>query len=188
LAPCDPRRSLRHADRDDREFTDVFAIQDEISRSVADALKVRLVSGSAEGLRARAVVNAEAYRVYLVARSKVRERGLENTQSAVRLYDEAAAIDPRFAGAYAGKALALMLIWFNHAVGDSRTMLADAEHAARRALELDPDSSEAHVALGRVAELAQYVTGENRRDEARQHYQRALSAAAWCAARSATAG
>jgi len=158
----------------DREFTDVFAIQDEISRSVADALKVRLVSGSTEGPHARPVVNAEAYRVYLVARSKVRERGLENTQSAVRLYDEATSLDPTFAGAYAGKALALMLVWFNHGVGDSRTVLADSEKAARRAIELDPDSSEAHVALGRVAELSRYVTGDDRRDEARQHFQRAL--------------
>jgi TolB-like protein/Flp pilus assembly protein TadD len=158
----------------DREFTDVFAIQDEISRSVAEALKVRLVTGSTDGWAVRPQVNAEAYRLYLVARSKVRERGLENTQSAVRLFEESAKIDPRFAGAHAGKALALMLLWFNHAVGDSRTTLADAEQAARRALELDPNSSEAQVALGLASELSRYVTGVDRRDEARQHYQRAL--------------
>ncbi|HEX9773067.1 MAG TPA: hypothetical protein VGA44_06345 [Steroidobacteraceae bacterium] len=119
----------------DRELTDVFVIQDEISRSVVDALKVRLAAGGADGRPARPAVDAEAYRRYLVARSKLRERGLENTQSAIRLFDEAAAIDPAFAGAYAGKALALTLLWGNHVVGDARTMFADAEKAARRALE-----------------------------------------------------
>ncbi len=122
----------------DRELTDVFAIQDEIGRSVADALKIRLATDGPEAPPPRPTVNAEAYRLYLVARSKVRERGLENTQSAVRLFDEAATIDPAFAGAHAGKALALTLLYGNHGVGDGRTMLAEAETAARRALELDP--------------------------------------------------
>jgi TolB-like protein/Tfp pilus assembly protein PilF len=158
----------------DRELTDVFLIQDEIGRSVADALKIRLVGGGPEGRLARPPVNAEAYRRYLVARSKLRERGLENMQSAIRLFDEAAAIDPAFAGAYAGKALALTLLWGNHVVGDARTMFADAETAARRALELDPRSSEAWVALGRVAELSWLVTGQERRSEAGEHFRRAL--------------
>jgi TolB-like protein/Tfp pilus assembly protein PilF len=157
----------------DRELTDVFAIQDEIGRSVADALRVRLVAG-ADGAPARLAVDTEAYRRYLVARSKVRDRGLENMQSAIRLFDEAIAIDPGFADAYAGKGLALTLLWGNHAVGDGRTMLAEAERSARRALELDPRSSEAHVALGRVAEQAWLVTGEDRRNEAGEQFRRAL--------------
>ena len=158
----------------DRELTDVFLIQDEISRSVADALKIRLVAGGADARPERPAVDAEAYRRYLVARSKLRERGLENMQSAIRLFDEAAAIDPAFAGAYAGKALALTLLWGNHVVGDARTMFADAETAARRALELDPRSSEAWVALGRVAELSWLVTGHERRSEAGEHFRQAL--------------
>jgi TolB-like protein/Tfp pilus assembly protein PilF len=158
----------------DRELTDVFVIQDEIGRSVADALKIRLAAGGADGRPARPAVDAEAYRRYLVARSKLRERGLENTQSAVRLFGEAATIDPAFAGAHAGKALALTLLYGNHAVGDGRTMLADAEKAGRRALALDPRSSEAQVALGRVAELSWLVTGQDRRSEAGEHFRRAL--------------
>ena len=159
----------------DRELTDVLAIQDEIGQSVADALKVRLVA-EGEGARpARPTVNAEAYRLYLVARSKVRERGRENLQSAVRLFDEASTIDPAFAGAHAGKALALSLLWGNHGEGDGRTMLADAEKAARRALELDPRSSEAYVALGRVADQDWLVTGQERSKEAGEYFRQALA-------------
>jgi TolB-like protein/Flp pilus assembly protein TadD len=158
----------------DRELTDVFAIQDEIGRSVADALKIRLATDGPETPPPRPTVDAEAYRLYLVARSKVRERGLENTQSAVRLFDEAATIDPAFAGAHAGKALALTLLYGNHGVGDGRTMLAEAEKAARRSLELDPKSSEAYVALGRVAEQSWLVTGKDRGSEAGEHFRRAL--------------
>src|SRR4029453_3276424 len=112
-------------------------IQDEFVGSVSDALKIRLAPDA--GVRTgRPAVDAEAYRRYLVARSRLQERGLENTQAAVRLFDEAATIDPSFAGAHAGKALALTLLYFNHGVGDGRTMFADADAGARRALELDP--------------------------------------------------
>jgi TolB-like protein/tetratricopeptide (TPR) repeat protein len=157
----------------DRELTDVLDIQDEIGRSVADALKVRLAPEAA-GRAGRPTVDAEAYRRYLVARSRLQERGLENTQAAVRLFDEAATIDPSFAGAYAGKALALTLLWGNHGVGDTRTTFADAGSAARRALELDPRSSEAEVALGRLAELSWLASGRERRGEAGEHFRRAL--------------
>jgi TolB-like protein len=91
----------------ERELTDVLAIQDEIGRSVADALKVRLVEVGEETGPARPPVNVEAYRLYLIARSQVRERGLENLHSAARLFEQATELDPGFAGAYAGKALAL---------------------------------------------------------------------------------
>jgi TolB-like protein len=157
----------------DRELTDVLDIQDEIGRSVADALKVRLAPG-ADGRAGRPAVNAEAYRLYLVARSRMQERGLENTRAAVRLFDEAATIEPSFAAAYAGKALALTLLWGNHGVGDTRTVFVDAESAARRALELDPRSSEAEVALGRLAELSWLASGRERREEAGEHFRRAL--------------
>jgi len=158
----------------DRELTDVFAIQDEIGQSVAAALKVHLTPQGPVPPPARGSADAEANRLYLIARSKVRERGLENTQSAIRLFDDATAIDPAFAGAHAGKALALTLLWGNHGVGDGRMMLSDAEKSARRALELDPGSSEAEVALGRVAEQSWLVTGQNRSTEAGEHFKRAL--------------
>src|SRR5262245_64015459 len=104
----------------------------------------------------------------------MRERGIGNTQAAVRLFDEAATIEPSFAGAYAGKALALTLLWGNHGVGDTRTIFADAGSAARRALDLDHRSSEAEVALGRLAELSWLASGRERREEAGEHFRRAL--------------
>lgn len=159
----------------DREMTDVLAVQDEIGHSVADALKIRLAPQDTDGKPARSAVNPEAYRLYLVARSKVRERGRENLQSAVRLFDEASDLDPGFAGAYAGKALALSLLWGNHGVGDGRTILAEAEKAARRALELDPGSSEAYVALGRLADLDWLVTGQERSKEAGEYLRQGLA-------------
>jgi TolB-like protein/Tfp pilus assembly protein PilF len=145
----------------DRELADVLALQDDIGRKVADALKVQLLGDAkpAKTAKPRPTTDAEAYRIYLVARSKLRERGVENLRSALELFREATKRDPAFANAYAGESMALGLLWFNHGEGDPAAPYATAEVAARKALELDPTSSDANVAMGRALELRENAEG-----------------------------
>lgn len=159
----------------DRELSDVLALQDEIGRKVADALEVELLgSAGRDAGPARSNVDAEAYRLYLVARSRVRERGLDNLRSALKLFQEARQRDPAFAAAYAGEAIALGLLWSNHGEGDTSAPYAKPEASARKALQLDPRSSDAHAALGRTL-MARATFEDGSFEEAGAHLEQAVA-------------
>jgi TolB-like protein/Tfp pilus assembly protein PilF len=121
----------------DRELTDVFAIQEEISRGIVNSLRLKLGHG-----RRRYETSTEAYDLYL------RGRALGEDHS-IGPFEEAIAKDPSFAPAYAGLAAA-------HAVRsgifefDSSDELAKMRTAALKAIQLDPLLAEAHMALGLV--------------------------------------
>ena len=87
--------------RFDRDLTDVFAIQDEISRGIVNSLRLKLGRG-----QRRYETNTEAYDLYLRARSLVIQRGLRGLNESVDPYEKAIARDPSFAPAYAGLATA----------------------------------------------------------------------------------
>ncbi len=160
----------------DRELSDVLELQDDIGRKVADALKVQLL-GDAKPERAakpRASIDPEAYSLYLVARSKVRERGVENLRSALQLFRDATKHDPAFANAYAGESIALGLLWSNHGEGDAAAPYAQAEAAARRAITLDPASSDANAAMGRTLMLRETAEGV-KLPEARRYLEQAVA-------------
>jgi len=144
------------SDTYDRKLESVFAIQTEIATSIADQLRVPL------GLEDRSqlvnpVGDLEAYDLYLAARARMRLRG-EALNEAVDLFEAALARDSTWAPAWAGLAEATEVrLWYDEPWGgeypDSATVSAEleaAERAARRALELDPRSPSAHVALGSV--------------------------------------
>jgi TolB-like protein/Flp pilus assembly protein TadD len=160
----------------DRELSDVLELQDDIGRKVADALKIQLLGDSKESKSAkpRPTVDPEAYRLYLVARSKVRERGVENLRSALELFREATRHDPAFANAYAGESIAVGLLWGNHGEGDPAAPYAKAEAAARKALELDPASSDANAAMGRTLMLRENSTG-TRLPDTRRYLEQAVT-------------
>ena len=128
--------------RFDRELTDVFAIQDEISRGIVNNLRLKLGRG-----RRRYETSVEAYDLYLRARALPIQRGLSGYDQSIGPFEEAIAKDPSFAPAYAGLAAA-------HAVrsGQFRFDLADEltkmRAAAEKAIQLDPLLAEAHDALG----------------------------------------
>jgi len=144
------------SDAYDRKLEGVFAIQTEIATSIADQLRVPLGLDDPSDL-VQPTGDFEAYDLYLSARARMRERG-RSMNEAVRLYRAAIAADSAWAPAWAGLAEALEIrLWYGDAFGgqlpDSATVAAeldDAETAARHALELDPASSSAHVALGNV--------------------------------------
>ena len=129
------------------EVTGVFEIQGKVAERVAQALKLRLTEGQHETLKSRPTNNLEAYDYYL--RGKALEAGTRNPAEiyrAVALYQNAVALDPGFAKAYASLASAhLNVYWFRGDVSPRRLELAKA--AIDRALALEPKLPAAYTAL-----------------------------------------
>jgi eukaryotic-like serine/threonine-protein kinase len=131
----------------DRELDDIFAVQDDIARSVSSALKVRLLGE--RGPSAARVANAEAYNLYLLGKYFFDRRSKESLQKAVSYYEQALKLDPRYALAWVGLAT-------THMAQADRGHVAPAEGYGKareevyKALELDPNLADAHSALGRV--------------------------------------
>ena len=126
----------------DRQLTDIFAIQEEISRGITNGLRLKLGGG-----RRRYETSIEAYDLYLRARAA--QRGLVDYKGSFDLFEKAIAKDPAFAPAYAGLAEAYAAhtaMGFN-SVGrfDDLTKM---RAAAEKAIQLDPLLPEAHDALG----------------------------------------
>jgi len=126
----------------DREDTDVFAVQDDIARAVVTALKVTLaMSGQESG--ARGTTNTEAYYHYLLGRHLDQRASLEGFRQAIDAYEQAVALDPNYAAAYAGLAIA------QASAGDLSGDPGGIERAARnvdRALTLAPGAAIAYAA------------------------------------------
>ena len=134
----------------DRELTNIFAIQDEIAGSIADALKVslELESGTAGNLTGTASI--EAYEHYLKGMSLWHERTVDSLNQSIDEFNEAIALDPEFAKAYAGLALTWGVIEGYVTINPEESQ-EKALNAATRALSIDPDNVEAMVALGSAA-------------------------------------
>lgn len=132
----------------DGEFRDVFAVQDSIAERVASALALRLTGEDRRGLGRRYTDNPEAYQAYMRGRYLLYKGTPEGLQKSVENCRQAAALDPRFAAAYAcvADAYALLGTTFGATVEPSAAM-QEAKEAATRALELEPDSCEAHTSL-----------------------------------------
>jgi len=132
----------------DRELVDVFAVQDDIARSVASALKVTLLGGKP------AAPDTEAYNLVLQARYLLQRATEENTGKAKGLLERALERDPKYAEAWADFALV-----YTRRYEQAQTLLAkeDAlrkqEEALERALVLDPDLADAHSRLARLRRL-----------------------------------
>ena len=131
----------------DRQLEDVFAIQDEISRAIVEALKLKLV-GKEQPLVVPTTTNLEAYTLYLRGRYLCNKYTDPDLRRAIDIFEQALVKDPGYAKAHAG-------------IADSWSRLADdwvppseayprAKQAALRALELDPSLPEALTSLGRV--------------------------------------
>ena len=140
--------------RYDREATDVFSIQDEISRGIVNSLRLRLGRG-----RRRYETSVEAYDLYLHARALETEP-LAGIRQSIEPFEQAIGKDPSFAPAYAGVAAAhAALSGFD--VADRPDDLSKMREAAEKAIQLDPLLAEAHEALGAVqARDAQWAQSE----------------------------
>ncbi len=136
------------SERYDRAMTDVFAIQDEIGRAIADRLQVTLGATPGRALVTPATANLDAYHLYLKGRFCWAQRGLALKQ-AVECFSRALALDPHYALAHAGLADAYTLLT-EYGMVPPNVILPKVRTAIERALELAPDLAEAHCAMGEL--------------------------------------
>jgi len=139
------------SDRYDRGITDVFAVQDEISRRVVDALQLTLSAGERDALRKTSTRDINAYEYYLRGRKFFYKYNKRGTAFARELFERAIAIDPAYARAYAGIADCCSYQYLY--AGRDPANLEAAAKAAARAIELDPELAEAHASLGTALSL-----------------------------------
>jgi adenylate cyclase len=154
------------AERYDRDLSDIFALQDEISQAIVKALRLKLLPEEKKAIQQRGTNNLEAYNLYLMARqfSVTGNYGnVRRCEAIIRLCRSATEIDPQYATAWAlmSVAQAALKFYFN---GPGDGGLA----AAERALSLDTNLAEAHAAKGRV------LTSEGRYEEAHVEIEAAL--------------
>jgi adenylate cyclase len=131
------------AERYDRDSSDIFALQDEISEAIVKALSLTLLPKEKKAIERRGTDNAEAHNLYLMARQTHvtgQEFDARSAEAIVRLCTRTVEIDPNYAKAWALLALGYMKL------RDARQGYADeGMAAAERALALDPDLAEAHA-------------------------------------------
>jgi serine/threonine-protein kinase len=142
------------SERYDRSAEDVFEIQDDISRRVADALRVHLTMAMGQGRRARKP-GIDAYRAFLRGRHHWNRRTERSLRQGVTHMREAIALDAGYAEAHAGLADSLVALGIYGAMRPDEAMRG-ALDAARAALELDPALAEAHVVQGAVRALYEW--------------------------------
>ena len=153
------------ADRYDRDLDDIFAIQDEISKAIVGALRVKLLPEEKKAIESRGTSNVDAYNVYLMARQQWISGSFgdpRRDEGIVRLCQQATILDPDYAQAWALMALAQAELRFWHARDH------DPLPAAERALALDPKLPEAHCVKAR------YLEDEGRAAEAERQIKTAL--------------
>jgi len=134
------------SERYDREMTDVFAIQDEIARAIADRLQVTFGGRETGLLVTPPTQNLDAYHLYLKGRYYWAQRGL-GLKKALDCFGQALALDPNYALAHTGLADACALL-AEYGIVVPKVILPKARVAIQRALELAPDLAEAHCAQG----------------------------------------
>lgn len=153
------------ADRYDRDLEDIFAIQDEISKAIVDALKVKLLPEEKKAIENRGTSNVEAYNLYLMARQQWVSGNFgdpRRDEAIARLCHQSTLLDPNYAQAWALMALAQAELRFVHGKDEN------ALPAAERAIELNPALPEAHCIKAR------YLEEEGQADDAERQMRMAL--------------
>jgi TolB-like protein/Tfp pilus assembly protein PilF len=131
----------------DKELTKVFAIQDEIALTVADKLKLTLLSDEKARVVKRPTENLEAYNLYLLGRYFYYKTTEEDMNKAIRYLEQAIAKDPGYALAYAGQATCYSVLCAISGLAPEESY-PKAKEAVLKALELDEELGEAHASLG----------------------------------------
>jgi adenylate cyclase len=153
------------ADRYDRDLTDIFAIQDEISKAIVDALQLKLLPKEKSAIEARGTSSVEAYNLYLMARGQWTSGNfghVRRDEAIARLCRQATVLDPDYADAWALMGLAQLELRFWH--GKDEDALASAQHA----LAINPNQPEA------LCIKARYLEEEGRNEDALRQVRAAL--------------
>src|SRR5882672_2481743 len=133
----------------ERKLTDIFAVESDIAKTIADTLQAKLTGAEKQLIAAQPTTDLTAYELYLKGRSLWSKRGGENLRQAIGFYEQAIARDPKYALAYAGLAEAYVLLPAYTPTAPQDAYPA-AKAAALKALQLDDKLAEAHTALGLV--------------------------------------
>jgi adenylate cyclase len=139
------------AERYDREDSDIFTIQDEISGAIAKALRVHLLPEEKKAIRKRGTTNPDAHNLYLMARQTYvisQEMDGKSAQAIVRICKRATQIDPEYAEAWA-----LMAAGYRQWNDASSGNTAEGMDAIDRALALNPDLAEAHAVKAQLLQI-----------------------------------
>jgi adenylate cyclase len=150
----------------DREFKDVFAIQDDIAKSIADALQVTLTPKERRSIQYVATSDAQAYDYYLRGRKYFYAMSRRDFHHAISMYQRAIELDPEYAAAWAGQADAYSYLY--RFADASLENAAKAIEASERAVQRDPDSAEAHASSG----LAHFIN--KKYADAERHFEAAI--------------
>jgi TolB-like protein/Tfp pilus assembly protein PilF len=133
----------------DRKLTDIFAVESEIAKTIADTLQAELTGSERNAIAARPTENTEAYQLYLKGRFFWNKRTGQNLNKAADYFNQAIRTDPNYALAYVGLADAYVLMPF-YGAGTPQDCYPKAKAAAKKALELDDTLTEAHASLAYV--------------------------------------
>ena len=131
----------------DRKLTDLFSVESDIAKTIADTLQAKLTGSETTAMSNKPTENPEAYELYLKGRFFWNKRTGQDLKTACDYFQQAIAIDPHYATAYAGLAESYILIPLFDA-GSPQDYFPKAKAAAERAIELQETSAEAHTALG----------------------------------------
>src|SRR6266852_369238 len=154
------------AERYDRQLEDVFAIQDEIVQNIVNVLEVMLTEKEKRAIAKAPTTDVRAYDYYLRGRQFFHQFRRKTIEFAQQMFARAIEIDPQYARAYAGLADCHSHLYFWWTSSEANLKAADA--ASRKALELDPELADAHVARGVAVSLSK------RYDEARKEFETAI--------------
>ncbi|MFQ5652753.1 MAG: protein kinase, partial [bacterium] len=130
----------------ERKMTDIFAIQDDLSRSIVRALQVKLIGDQMPTPGKRQTSNIEAYNLYLKGRYFWNRRTEEGLKKSIDFFQQAIDLDPEYALAYTGLADAYSIL-AGYFFASPKDVLPHAKEAAQRALELDENLAAAHLSL-----------------------------------------
>jgi len=141
--------SLLWSEKFERELSDIFAVQDEISLAVVNSLKIKLISKSETRILKRYTANVDAYTEYLKGRYHWNKRTFNELKKSITHYRAALTDDPDYAPAYAGIADTYTIMGIYGAMAPDKVM-PRAISEARKAIQIDSQLAEAHVSLGCV--------------------------------------
>ncbi|HVP22298.1 MAG TPA: adenylate/guanylate cyclase domain-containing protein [Conexivisphaerales archaeon] len=151
----------------DRNLDDVFEVQSDIARQVADALRVKILLPEMQRIERKPTENTKAYTLYLKGRYLWSRRGFDDLKKASDLFEEATKEDPAFALGYVGQADCAALLRNNWNL-DPEVNLTKAKAMVAKALDLDPSLAEAHTTKGFL------LRSEYKLREAEEEYRKAI--------------
>ena len=134
----------------DRKLTDIFAVESDIAKTIADTLQVKLTGSEKISIGKTPTMNPEAYELYLKGRFFWNKRTAADLRKGIDYFNQAIAKDPGYALAYAGLADSYVILSVFGAASPQDS-IPQARAAAKKALELDDTLAEAHASSGRIA-------------------------------------